>query len=73
MPWRRCTYDLSPRKDQPPLPGVFHRWATTAHEGEDGNCATDTNALIELPDGSIVLVYPERVKFDVPLKGGESA
>jgi len=42
--------------------GLFHQWGVSYEEFESGP-ANFTIAIIELPDGSIVEIEPNRIKF----------
>ena len=41
-----------------PNEGLFHAWGFEADE--EGTCSV---GIIELPDGTIKMTYPERIKF----------
>lgn len=44
-------------------PGLFHGWGISM-EDSGNQLASYTQGIIELQDGSIIMVYPDYIKFD---------
>lgn len=45
--------------------GLFHAWGTEACGNDDAPCV-QTVGIVEYEDGSISLVFPERIRFLEP-------
>lgn len=46
--------------------GIFHRWAEDLEERDNG-MFQQTLALIELTNGTMEMVIPNKIKFDIPI------
>lgn len=44
--------------------GLFHCWGHFSSEGVDGNLVADTVAIVELLDGKVIFVIPDKLKFE---------
>lgn len=52
-------------EDQVDRPGLFHQWGTDFEEYENG-AAQFSVGIVELEDGSVEMVPPERIHFLEP-------
>lgn len=43
--------------------GLFHQWGFESQEDSAGNFVMDTIAIVELSDGSVEHVVPNKMKF----------
>ena len=43
--------------------GVFHAWGEETYEQDNGHNTQDSYAIVELPDGRIEHVRPDKIKF----------
>lgn len=43
--------------------GTFHRWGEETFEQDNGHNTQDSFAIVELPDGTIEKVVPDKLKF----------
>lgn len=51
--------------------GIFHQWGLELFEETEGPSSSFTVGIVELLDGTVHAVIPDRIKFNVPETQGD--